>query len=244
VVTYVEYNTDKGYATLVRDPLYRTTTYSYDVSGRMVTMTMPEGNSVVFTYDPRGNVTQKATYAKPGSGLGPLIEYAGFDATCTVDIKCNKPNYVIDANGNRTDFEYDVGSQVSITPLYQTQPIYYYTGTGRPTKITLPAPVAGQPRPEFRNVYSNGVLVETTQCITQSTCAGTADEVKTTFQYDNDLKVMFGKAITSNGVTLRTCFTYDMVGRRISETEPRADLAACPTTIVPSLGPAAAASSP
>lgn len=244
VVTYVEYNTDKGYATLVRDALYRTTTYSYDASGRMVTMILPDGNNVVFTYDARGNVTQKTTNAKPGSGLAPLIEYAGFDATCTVDIKCNKPNYVIDANGNRTDFEYDVGSQASITPQYQTQPVYYYTGTGRPTKVTLPAAAPGQPRPEIRNTYSNGVLIESSQCMTQSTCAGTADEIKTTYQYDTNLRVMFGKAVTSNGVTLRTCYAYDGLGRKISETQPKANLSSCPATISTPLGPAAAASSP
>jgi YD repeat-containing protein len=244
VVTYVEYNTDKGYATLLRDPLNRTTTYSYDTSGRMVSMTMPEGNNVVFTYDARGNVTQKTTNPKPGSSLAPLTEYAGYDATCTIDIKCNKPNYVIDAKGNRTDFEYDVGTQASVTMQFQVQPLYYYTGTGRPTKVTLPAPVAGQPRPEIRNVYSGGVLAETSECITQASCAGTADEVKTTYQYDTGRRLMLGKAITSNGVTLRTCYTYNDRGQLVSETEPKADLATCPTAILPSMTPATSMTSP
>jgi YD repeat-containing protein len=37
-----------------------------------------------------------------------------------------------------------------------------------------------------------------------------------------------GMAVTSGGVTLRTCYGYDQEGRKISETAPNANLTSCP----------------
>jgi hypothetical protein len=37
--------------------------------------------------------------------------------------------------------------------------------------------------------------------------------------------------VTADGVTLRTCFAYDALGRKIAETEPNAMLASCPASL-------------
>ena len=37
-----------------------------------------------------------------------------------------------------------------------------------------------------------------------------------------------GVAVTADGQTRRTCYGYDALGRRISETKPNAGLGACP----------------
>jgi YD repeat-containing protein len=37
-----------------------------------------------------------------------------------------------------------------------------------------------------------------------------------------------GMTVTADGQTLRTCYGYDVNGRKISETQPLANLTACP----------------
>lgn len=64
-------------------------------------------------------------------------------------------------------------------------------------------------------------------------CAnGSSDEVVTTHDYGpnsgpNNLRLR-GVAVTANGQTLRTCYGYDDLGRKISETSPNANLTSCP----------------
>ena len=67
-------------------------------------------------------------------------------------------------------------------------------------------------------------------------CTTAGDEVRTTFEYGPDSGpnnlLLRGQAVTSTdgGVTttLRTCYAYDEDGRRISETQPNANLSSCP----------------
>ena len=66
-------------------------------------------------------------------------------------------------------------------------------------------------------------------------CAlGPADEVVTTYDYGPDIAGnnlhLLGQAVTADGQTLRTCYAYDGLGRKISETSPNgtAGLSSCP----------------
>jgi len=67
-------------------------------------------------------------------------------------------------------------------------------------------------------------------------CAAAGDEVLTAYDYGPDSGpnnlLLRGQMVTStdNGVTtvLRTCYAYDALGRKISETRPNAGLASCP----------------
>jgi YD repeat-containing protein len=66
-------------------------------------------------------------------------------------------------------------------------------------------------------------------------CAlGAGDEVVTDYDYGPDAAannlLLRGQSVTADGTTLRTCFAYDGLGRKISETSPNgtAGLAACP----------------
>ena len=62
--------------------------------------------------------------------------------------------------------------------------------------------------------------------------AGSSDEVTTTYDYGPDSGPnnlwLRGKVVTAGGVSLRTCYGYDVSGNKISETSPRAGLAVCP----------------
>lgn len=66
------------------------------------------------------------------------------------------------------------------------------------------------------------------------TCsAGASDLVRTTYEYGptsgaiNNLWLR-GKVVDAGGLNLRTCYSYDLYGNKISETTPRAALGSCP----------------
>ena len=149
---------------------------------------------------------------------------------------CSKPLRVIDERGNQTDYTYDPAHGGVLTE-------------------TGPAPVPGGPRPQKRYSYvqrqawlhTGGGYAPTGQPVwllasesicrttasTGSGCAGgPSDEVVTTYEYGpdqgpNNLLVR-GVAVTADGQTLRTCYTYDALGRKTSETPPAAGFATCP----------------
>ena len=64
-----------------------------------------------------------------------------------------------------------------------------------------------------------------------SGCAlGADDEVVTAYEYGPDNLQLLGQAVIADGQTLRTCFAYDRLGRRVSETGPEGTAAwtSCP----------------
>jgi YD repeat-containing protein len=83
------------------------------------------------------------------------------------------------------------------------------------------------------------VLSATSSCRTSaatgnpaSPCTVAGDEVRTEFDYGPDsgpnTLLLRGQVVTADGVSLRTCYTYDQRGRRISTTLPNANLGSCP----------------
>ena len=79
-------------------------TYEYYPSGLLKKVTLPEGNYIYYDRDDRGNAF--GVYHVPKDPLvDPTITtLADYDTTCTDTVTCNKPNYIIDPNGNRTDY--------------------------------------------------------------------------------------------------------------------------------------------
>ncbi|MBB5720222.1 YD repeat-containing protein [Stakelama sediminis] len=199
-------------------------------------ITNPDGSIVQYTYDGRGNVTSMRMKAKPGSGLSDLVTTATFPSSCSNIKTCNRPNAVTDAAGHVTNYEYD-------------------GATGLVTKVTEPAVngVRPQMRYHYQQLYGwfksgNGyartdspvwLLASEEYCRTSSAdangncAAGTADKVVKSYQYQQGNAshgsnlLLTGTATTANGQTLRTCYVYDELGNRISETSPRAGLATC-----------------
>lgn len=231
-----------------RDPLHRLTLIDYtgyaaealDGQDTLVnSVTNPEGDRIEYTYDARGNVTVTRRKAKPGSGLSDIVTSATFPTTCTYRVTCNQPTTRTDARGGVTDYTYD---QVHGGILTETGP----------------APASAQPRPQTRYTYaqryawvSNGsggyaqaaspvwVLTEKSLCKTSAStgnpsapCTTTGDEVKTTYDYGPDSGpnnlLLRGIVEDAGGLNLRTCYGYDSLGRKISETKPRAGLTGCP----------------
>lgn len=209
-------------------------TYCCTIVNRMIQDTSPEGDRREYTYDARGNVTQMTYVPKPGSQLANRLVRAGYDAVCANPVTCNQPNWVEDANGNRTDFTYDVvhggvltetgpavnGVRPQIRRSYVQRHAWYLNGAGAQVQAATPIWVLD------RESYCR------TSAASGNGCTVAGDEVVTTFEYGpnsgpNNL-LLRGRVVTADGVSLRTCWSYDRFGNRLSETTPRANLASCP----------------
>lgn len=205
-----------------------------DFGTKVSQVDLPVGHKKNFFYDLRGNletvvVTDKATV----NPLPTLTETADYDATCSNQFKCNKPNYIIDARGNRTDYAYyDNGLLKSVTKpaganTIRPQTRYFYAQRNAWFKNASGAYVSGGliwllTRESFcKNGAASG-----------DGCATTDDEVITTYDYGSDTGPnnlwLRGVVNTADGKSLRTCYSYDSYGNKISETAPKAGLTSCP----------------
>lgn len=175
-------NISAGQLTSWTDPLSHTTTYGYS-SGRLSSASGPTGIGVNYVYDARGNITQTTTTPISGSGLSPIVTSATYPGSCTVRVTCNKPVTTTDERGAVTNYSWN-------------------TTHGGLTSVQSPAPTSGAVRPETRITYGtsyawvrdiSGTLGQaatpitlptaTLACATLTSCAGGADEVKTTVVY-------------------------------------------------------------
>ncbi len=184
----------------------KVTTMAYDSLGQLTEVAAPEGNKVQYIYDGRGNVTTTTATAKTGSGLSDIVTTAGYDTTCTNVATCNSPNWTKDALGNQTDYTYDGTSGQLLT-------------------VTAPAATSGANRPKSTYSYSavagTSVLTGVSTCQVSSSCVGTADEVKTTASYDNNLNLTsVSTGAGDASLTATTAATYDAVGNMITVDGP------------------------
>lgn len=195
----------------------------------------PEGNQTIYAYNGWGRLISATDKAKPGTSDPDITQ--SFAYNCASSLTCVHPTSITDGRGNTTNAVYSATH-------------------GGILKRTLPADANGV-RPETRYTYaqryawkkSGGsyvastppvwVLLSEEYCRTSSAnsagscAAGAADEVVTSYEYEAGSStkgsnlLLLGTAVTADGQTLRTCFTYDKWGRRISETQPKAGLASC-----------------
>lgn len=204
----------------------------------------PRGNlSLVKSIPPsEEQVIQKAEYV-PGETL------MGNYGRCKHPKTCNKPIWVEDARGNRTDYEYDpegrFGNPIKITypadkngkrpaTVYNYEPMYaYYKKDGES--------ITQDPDPIWMLTSEHTCM--TTEATSSGCSGGASDTVKTTYEYGpqnaglpNNL-LLLGKVVTaatSKGgdnmeiTSRRTCFQYNKYGNKIGQTEPKAKLASCP----------------
>jgi YD repeat-containing protein len=223
----------------VTDPNGRVTSNVYDNARRLIRTVMPEGNAVEYTYDLRGNKTRECAIPKgvvnwssltalneqvpqcntsraPVADLATTTSYleaANLRADQCVNMKtCNKPSYVVDAKGARTDYEWS-GVHGQLTKE-----------TG-PADINGVRPVTGYGYSAYTGVDSAVFYLLTSKVETISSGMTTT----TAYEYDTANKFVLKSAVVdSGGLSLRTCYTFDPAGNLISKTEPKAGLAVCP----------------
>lgn len=192
-------------------PLGKSTSWDYDTYGRLTRATAHEGNYTQYTYDARGNRTEERSVAKPGSGLADTVATAGYDAVCSNAATCNQPSWTRDARNNQTDYTYN-------------------PSTGNLLTVSAPAATSGGIRPVTTYTYAtvNGVQLpnSVSVCQTTATCAGTADEVKTTISYDaQGQPTTISQGAGNGSLTATTVMAYNWVGDVVSTDGPLAGTA-------------------
>ena len=186
-----------GLLASVEDPLGKKTEYSYDTSGRLTEVKRPEGDKTVFAHDTRGNVTSVTRKAKAGSALADIPPTPTYPATCANQLTCNLPDWTKDARGKQTDYTYDATHGGVLT-------------------VTAPADANGI-RPQTRYGYTltgGGYrLTGVSACQSSTSCAGTADEVKTTIGHDaNFLQNSVTTGAGDGSLVATTTATRDAIG--------------------------------
>jgi len=181
--------------------------------------TTPTGGYTEYKYDARGNVVSTKVYPKTsGTPLETTATYP--TGTCTNAKTCNKPLTTTDANGVVTTYT-------------------YHAQSGNVATVTLPPPATGGVAPQTRYTYvqitpqvrnSSGTLVNSTavwrlqtvsSCMTTASCAGTEDELKTTYSYSTlnvlptQVTVTHGNPVTHTTSSITTTTTYDSNGNTI-----------------------------
>ena len=228
----------------VQDPLLRRTDLTYAADESLSDIKYPESNEIVMLFDDRYNPTERRQKPKPGSALADIVTQASYPASsgtigmfpkCTYPKSCNRASSVTDARGNTTNYTFDNvhgGMLTETRPAvngvrpqvrYEYAQRYAWIKNSGGTYSQAASPVWLLVRERF---------CRTTAASGQSCAGGAADEVITDYDFGpnsgpNNL-FLRGKAIAADGVTLRSCYSYDAYGRRISETRPNANLATCP----------------
>lgn len=214
----------------VQNALGNRTTYNISQTGpnndglRLNSVTRPEGNSVSYAYDARGNVTQVTNTPKSGSGLSTTYTYANFDTTCSNLKTCNKPNWTQDARGNKTYYTYDSthGGVTSVTSPADSSGI-------TPKSITTYAQFTAQIRNSSGSMINAGTIwlpQTSSTCATAVTCDGTANQLKSTLAYGTYNLLLSSVTTAAGDGTLSTTISgsYDNVGNIISVDGVRTDV--------------------
>jgi RHS repeat-associated protein len=203
-------------------------------------VTDPEGIRTELKYDGNLNVIEAKRYPKAGvlnpdgSAPAPIVTSATY-VTTALSKSANKPLTMTDARGNTTNWTYapEHGGVLTETgpAVNGVAPKKRYTYTQRYARAA-DANIFGPP------IW---LLESVAQCRTGNStdtgCVlGSADEMVTVYDYGADAPgtnlLLRGQAVTADGQTVRTCYAYDGLGRKISETSPNgtAGLSYCPGT--------------
>jgi hypothetical protein len=191
----------------------------------------PEGNGVGVGFNSRNNRTSQVIEGKNGAVLATSASY---DSVCSNLIICNRPKTTADAKGNVTTYDYypvHGGIRTRTGPAVNgVSPQTRYEYVQRYARLKN---AAGGHDPAATPIWvlTREKFCRATQGSEAGCAGGAADEVVTDYDYGpdsgpNNLLVR-GVAVTADGQTRRTCFAYDTMGRKISETRPRSGLASC-----------------
>ena len=189
---------------------------------------LTNGTNVYFEYDTRGNVETKTT---TGTGMSNIVVKAEYPPSpCANPKTCNQATSITDARGKTTSYTYHAESGQVKTVTYPANEqgkvkVVSYTYTLEKANYKIDGSTISE--------SPDGIwLLETQSYCANSNYNGTAclgdDEVVTKYQYEPGNLSLVGTAVTADGKTLRTCYSYDIYGNNIGTTLPKANLPTCP----------------
>lgn len=186
--------------------------------------------------DFRGNIKKQM---RVSSAAPPLTIFTKvFPTECLNPKTCNKPISVADAKGNLTSYSYsgEHGGVLSETgpAVDGVSPVKRYVYGQRYAWIkNSPGAFVHAGDPIWVLVAEKTCRTTSTNVAADNCAGGSSDETIVNYEYGPDTGLagnnllLRGKAVTADGVTLRTCYGYDEAGNKIWETSPRAGLANC-----------------
>lgn len=205
--------------------------YILNDRGRILKAILPGGSAeagyIGYTYNSGGNITEQVQVSRDG------VTTAKISSTfnCLTSTDCSKPATTTDLSGRVTNYTYDTRT-------------FKLASVKRPSARGLKDEV----QPETRMIYrwlqprvkdasnnltygtQSSLLVGTSSCLTMQSCAGTADELITSFDRGvaddntspgpnalNIIAVTTSRGDGSQAKTIR--FSYDKVGNVVSSTD-------------------------
>jgi hypothetical protein len=173
---------------------------------------------------------------KAGGGASVISTSAVYPTVCANRKVCNKPESVTDARGNATTYTYDPthGGVLTMTgpAVGGVRPATRYYYTQREAWLRSGTGYAKTGEPIWLKSEERSCRTSTLDLAAGTCSAGAGDLVRTLYDYGPDSGPnnlwLRGMAVIADGQTLRTCYQYDEIGRRISETKPLGTGATCP----------------
>jgi len=218
----------------MKDPLNRVTHYVYDNLGRFLSITRPEGDSDQQALDDNENATEVRSKPKSGSGLSDIVRTFHFP-TCSASNRlfCNKPDYAIDGNNNRTDYQYDStsgGLAVQLSPAD-------VNGKRAVKRLSygLFSPAAGITAPPNVTLPQASLVTAEDECGISGVTGNTVDfsyvcpaqnRLRKSYLYESSTAgspsphKLVSSSRESAGSTLTSSFSYDTAGNVSSVTDP------------------------
>jgi YD repeat-containing protein len=212
------------------------------VTPMAVSSTEPDGRRTDYLWEFQTRNLLR-TRRHPNAGSGVIENSATYNCSPTTMAICAKPISTTDARGNVTDYAYDMahGGLLSVTgpaptpgaPRPQTRHGYAlrhaWISNGSGGYVQAPTPI-------WVRAFTSTCRTSAATGNPPAPCATAGDEVRTAYDYGPDsgpnTLLLRGQVVTATdgGATtsLRTCYGYDARGRRISETQPNANLGSCP----------------
>lgn len=206
------------------DGLGHTTSYGYDTSGFLHTVTDPNGNVTTSGHDVRGNTVSQTTCQNQAAGLCSTAYYTYYPDDTSAQLTTADPrnDLLLTVRDGRsasasdttylTSYTYDTrGDKTAVT----TPPVAGYAA-GRTTAITYSDGTSAYPAADGGNTPP-GLAVKT------ASPGGAVNQVS--YYHDGDV------AQTTNADGLVTRFTYDNLGRLAAKTvDPRQTVGWWPLT--------------
>lgn len=120
----------QGYVGTITDALNRTTTFEYDLAGRITRQTLPDNREITYTYDKNGNLQSLTPPGRP-----PHIY-----SHTPVDLTQDYTPPTVDLNNPQTLYQYNKDKQLTeITrPDLQALDFSYNPTSGKLTSLSLP----------------------------------------------------------------------------------------------------------